>query len=189
LTDYAKIEAQYENPVYFKNVSDLSQNEERARWFRGYLGLPDGAFILELGAGKFTLTQAWQNMGMNAWGVEWSEFGCYHYVEGAIRAMCQFLPFKPKSFDFVTAFDVYEHIPPEDLDLTLADLARVAREHIAINVPFESINPEDHHHLTKLDRKGWSSLFARYFTEDQLPDEPVAGFNGNATLFMLRVRN
>lgn len=45
------------------------------------------------------------------------------------------LPFKDKSFDTVTCFEVIEHIPPTDRDIVLKEMERVARDIIIISVP------------------------------------------------------
>lgn len=45
------------------------------------------------------------------------------------------LPFPDKSFDIVCVFEVLEHLPFEDFDKALNELARVARTHIVISLP------------------------------------------------------
>lgn len=45
----------------------------------------------------------------------------------AITAPATALPFADKSFDVVTCLDVMEHLVPEDTELALAEMARVAR--------------------------------------------------------------
>ena len=52
-------------------------------------------------------------------------------VVGSVLA----LPFADKSHDVVCAFEVLEHLPFEQFDKALTELARVARTHVAISIP------------------------------------------------------
>ncbi len=52
-------------------------------------------------------------------------------VVGSILA----LPFADKSYDVACAFEVLEHLPFEQFDKALGELARVARTHVVISVP------------------------------------------------------
>jgi ubiquinone/menaquinone biosynthesis C-methylase UbiE len=50
---------------------------------------------------------------------------------GDVRA----LPFGDKSVDIACAFEVLEHLPFEDFEKALAELARVARTHVVLSLP------------------------------------------------------
>ncbi len=52
-------------------------------------------------------------------------------VVGSVLA----LPFPDKSHDVVCAFEVLEHLPFEQFDKAVSELARVARTHVVLSVP------------------------------------------------------
>lgn len=57
-----------------------------------------------------------------------------------LNAAAKALPFGDKEFDVLTAFDVLEHVPPDEVDATLAEMARVSRRFIVAISYVASVN-------------------------------------------------
>lgn len=64
----------------------------------------------------------------------------FHSENSFIQGNGEFLPFKDKSFDVVTAMDAVEHIAEENRPLFLAELCRVSRGSILLSAPFQDKN-------------------------------------------------
>jgi ubiquinone/menaquinone biosynthesis C-methylase UbiE len=45
------------------------------------------------------------------------------------------LPFPDKSFESITCFEIFEHIPPEKRDFVVSEIKRVCRKRVIISVP------------------------------------------------------
>lgn len=64
----------------------------------------------------------------------------FHTEKDYIQGNGEFLPFKNKSFDVVTAMDAVEHIAQENRPQFLAELCRVSRGSILLSAPFQDKN-------------------------------------------------
>lgn len=71
-------------------------------------------------------------------GCDPSRPGLRHLDGGAcpVRGSSAALPFADRSFDLVLCCDVLEHLPDEAAAATVAELRRVTRHHLLLNVPF-----------------------------------------------------
>lgn len=98
----------------------------------------------------------------------------------------RYLPFKDKSFDTVTCFEVIEHIPPEDRDRVLKEMVRVAKYIIIISVP--SRHPVN---FRAAGREDWRTINPHWkhpdwlFTDDTFIDL-VSKIEGTAFLFKIK---
>lgn len=64
----------------------------------------------------------------------------FHAEKDYIQGNGEFLPFKDKSFDVVTAMDTVEHIAQENRSQFLAELCRVSCGSILLSAPFQDKN-------------------------------------------------
>lgn len=176
----------YENPSYFKNISDAGLNGARAQWIVDKF---KPTSVLELGAGRFTLTQALRNLGVTAWGIDWSMTACRFAPECAVRAPVQTIPFGDKSFDLSTAFDILEHLEPEDVEKAIHEIWRVSRKWIVVNLPLDEPENSSDNHPTLRQRPFWEAMFNSFFEETPMG---IVGwpptFNCGPCLFLLKPR-
>lgn len=177
---------QYEEPKYFKNISDPDLNMTRAQWMLSRLSDRPNR-VLELGAGRFTLTQAFRQLGVDAVGIDWSRTACGFAPDCAVRATMPNLPFRDRSFDLITAFDVLEHLERDDVNRAVREMHRVSSGYCLANIPLADPSPGDRHHLTMGDRPFWETIFRQCFEILDI-GEFVPTFVCQSCLFLLRRR-
>ena len=56
-----------------------------------------------------------------------------------VQGNIEFLPFKNKSFDLITCFEVLEHLPFDKIVFILKELKRVSRGKVLISLPYANL--------------------------------------------------
>ena len=101
--------------------------------------------ILDVGCGCGSFVAFARKWGLDAEGIDYSEWAISHPVlgaEGHIHvADASEIPYPDKSFDFVLCSDTLEHIYVEDLDRVISELYRVSSKWIFLNIG-AVMNPE-----------------------------------------------
>lgn len=119
--------------------------------------------LLDVGCGKGILVEWAKKQGINACGLD---FASGYGVQGDLLDM----PFEDKSFDMVTAFDVLEHIRPEDLHIALNEMKRVAKFWWILSIGYgpSGINTPDGyvslHPISTRDKDWWTPILSGYGT-------------------------
>ena len=110
------------------------------RWF-------DVRRVLDVGCAIGFVVEALRELGMDAEGVDVSQFAIEHPAQGA-RGHLRYgdlsgrLPYRDGSFDVVTVLETLEHLPPEAVAGALAELHRVTRGYVLATIP--SFGPNEH---------------------------------------------
>lgn len=91
--------------------------------------------VLEIGKGDGSVTAILKNRGYKVATFDFDENLDPDYV-GDVRS----LPFKDDQFEAISICQVLEHIPFEDIDLALSELARVAKKRVVCSLPYSSLN-------------------------------------------------
>ena len=128
-----------------------------ARALRDIQSIPKGSTYLDVGCGRGETLRIAQDCGLEASGTEIVPDLC---GTGITLTSVTRLPFD--SFDYVSCYDVLEHLPAADVGLALDELFRVARAGLFITTNDHKARRGDWVlHLTRKPRTWWESEFRK----------------------------
>lgn len=165
---------------------------ENSNFYRGYEWHPDWLIkaknlqacfnpkcVLVCGCAKGFLVKAFREIEIEAYGLDISNYAITHappeiwaFVQlGDVRDMAEY---DDNEFDLVTAIDLLEHIPEDDVPQAVSELVRVSnniiftRQHLEWNKKARA----DTTHKTINPTNWWINLFEKYNTKIvDIPDE------------------
>ena len=127
--------------------------------------------VLDVGCGMGGMVYYLRLLGVDAHGVEISRYALKS-THSKVKKYLKYgdvskLPFKDKSFDLVTSFDVLEHIETESLKKAVLECDRVAKK-ICLHKIFtienwwiKQLHGPDLSHVSVFDQKWWENLFKK----------------------------
>lgn len=118
------------------------------------------ASALDVGCAKGFLVKALTDLGVNAYGIDPSEYaiGCVpEDIKSRIsQGIAQSLPYPDNNFDIVICFDVLEHIPEDDVLKVLQEMLRVTKKWLALRVVTKDLPDDvDSSHKSIHDKDWW----------------------------------
>lgn len=129
-TDY------YDNPeLWGCSVEELHPSV--AERIRATVALipPDVQTILDVGCGDGAITNELARK-YDVVGLDISAEALKHVKTETFQGTLETVPFAPKSFDIVTAFEVLEHLPVREYELAQGKMAELARQYVMVTVPY-----------------------------------------------------
>jgi len=118
------------------NPDDLSELELQRIQATSIMIPRDVSTILDVGCGDGRIINRLTKR-FRAVGIDYSYNSLKYLIKNAACASSEKLPFRDKSFDLVLCCEVLEHLPNEMFKATLAEIARVSRQHILVSVPYK----------------------------------------------------
>jgi ubiquinone/menaquinone biosynthesis C-methylase UbiE len=89
--------------------------------------------VLEIGIGNKTVSNYLKQSGLKVTTCDFDKELGPDYVADIRK-----LPFKENSFDVVLAAEILEHLPWEDLETALKELARVSKDKVIVSIPYSA---------------------------------------------------
>ena len=115
--------------------------------------------VLEIGCGTGIVSNCMRNnLGLNVKTFDFDP-SLKPDVTGDVRNISDY--FESKSFDCICAFQVLEHVPYEDFENLLPQLAEIAGSHVLISLPYWGYPIQFKLNLLKTN---WSWFFSRKIT-------------------------
>lgn len=167
----------YEKPYHLNWLGKYKGYEEQVRLATS---LVSGRKILDIGCGEGIITSKLN--GNEVIGIDISKnaikYAKQHFenerVKFAVASALQ-LPFADNSFDCVCAFEVIEHLTPEDMHKCLKEIRRVCKTEgrVIISTPnlssiyhalFHSIRINSKEHINVMDFLHVINIISKYFT-------------------------
>jgi len=144
--------------------------------------------VLEFGAGLGPRTLTMNELGMNAMGVELSQYAVDHQFENANVVQGDVLDWKGEKADLVVAYDILEHLEYGDLRKAIENLKAHTNKYVLVSVPVigDPNLANDSTHKIFQTMEWWKETFTQYgFKEVEVP----AHFNYRAQTFIMEVIN
>lgn len=148
------------------------------------VGMSGGQFVLDYGCGRGYLVRALREIGMNAFGVDvsqWAIENCDESVRQFVSSDCSESNMCKRMFHWIVCKDVLEHIEPAALVETVKMFIRVMRRGAFIIVPLadpatlDYVAPQDRSdptHVIRWTMHGWLAFFQSVI--DEMKEDVVA---------------
>ncbi|HEU5062365.1 MAG TPA: methyltransferase domain-containing protein [Solirubrobacterales bacterium] len=142
--------------------------ERNERWLEFFGKVADGIVrdlhptsVLDAGCAMGFLVEALANRGVDAWGIDVSEYAISQ-VDESVRDRCQARSLTEpleRRYDLITCIEVIEHIPPEEADQAIANLCAATDRLLLSTTPQDFGEPT---HVNVQPPEYWSAALARH---------------------------
>jgi 2-polyprenyl-3-methyl-5-hydroxy-6-metoxy-1,4-benzoquinol methylase len=120
--------------------------------------------VIVLGCARGYLVRALREVGVEAYGVDISEWAIKNADEKAkdyvyLGDIADMSRWKDGEFDLVVAADVLEHIPREKLSRVLDEIARICNRNVYALIPVVDVFRHDKSHVSIFPSRWWIKQF------------------------------
>jgi SAM-dependent methyltransferase len=141
--------------------------ERNERWLKFFGEVADGIVrdlhptsVLDAGCAMGFLVEALGKRGVDAWGIDISEYAIAAVDESVAERCCvgSLTEPLPRRYDLITCIEVLEHIPPAEADKAIANLCQATDRLLLSTTPRDYGEPT---HLNVQPPEAWSAALAK----------------------------
>jgi SAM-dependent methyltransferase len=157
----------YDETYYLNYWGGGGPYERNERWLKFFGEVADGivrdlhpSSALDAGCAMGFLVEALHERGVDAWGVDISEYAISKAHE-SVRDRCSVASLTeplPRRYDLITCIEVIEHVPPEETDKVVANLCEATDRLLFSSTPGDYGEPT---HLNVRPPESWAAALAR----------------------------
>jgi SAM-dependent methyltransferase len=142
--------------------------ERNERWLEFFGKVAEGIVrdlhptsVLDAGCAMGFLVEALAQRGVDAWGIDVSEYAvsqAHESIRDRVQARSLTKPLE-RRYDLITCIEVVEHIPPEEVDQAIANLCAATDRLLLSTTPQDFGEPT---HVNVQPPEAWSAALARH---------------------------
>lgn len=128
----------------------------------------EGKSVLDFGCGVGAKVHLFRAYGIDAWGVDISEYAREHAIGLAKNHIKEKIT---GEYDLIISMDVFEHINDEDLEILMPDIVKASNLfYVGITFIDNPNFPKDETHINGKTREEWREFLSKYY--DVVQDAP-----------------
>ena len=154
MNDFQKLYEEYHCKDLFDNFGEGTFQGEIAE--QSY---PNTLSVLDFGCGNGYAVKKMREVGKNWFGLEYSKTAFERYLGDSYFFHGTTTQFNDRQFDMGYSTDVFEHIPEEIIDETIADFCRVIDRYLFMTISLRPSSDNNKYHCTLKPRAWWEKKF------------------------------
>lgn len=165
MTSTVELYRQYHEACPFEDFGTATFQGERAA-----AAYSDAKTVLDFGCGNGYAVRRMRARGADWHGVEFSETAYQKYLAEPWFYQGDTTQFADRQFDMAYSTEVFEHVPEDLVESTVADLCRVTAKYLFLTISLRPSSDDNRYHCTLKSRGWWEAHFTAC---NFLVDRPV----------------
>lgn len=154
MTDFRALYQEYHEACPFEDFGQDTFHGEKA-----IAAYDDARTALDFGCGNGHAVRAMRAAGHEWFGLEYSQAAFDKYLAEPWFFVGETTQFADRQFDLLYSTEVLEHVPPDNVEEVIADLARITDRYMFLTISLRPSSQNNRFHCTLRPRAWWEERF------------------------------